>query len=204
MVTIQPIELAHTNFRAELRSNNISRNLPTVDLIGIENLEAIFGKVLTILEIGKGNFVDGFDLGDLLQVWPLLKSFNTIKSSLPNVKAEIDDLTVEETQYLVDLLASGIVKTFKSDDVEDSIEGVEALKEILSGIIELVKVIRDATEDGITIDDLDTVPLLKDIAKDFYLNFNNAMKEAKDLHNDEFAELATVTARVIFLIAKGD
>lgn len=173
----------------------------TVEKFGISKTKYVIDNAFDILNNLLDTFGDGVQVWDLKAMPGLGKDVYDIATSYSDVKKEASDYSAIEIKEIVDSYGRRAIELFWTNSGEDYY-GIENLKVLVETINELMILIVEQTKDGVSIDDIDSIPEIKDLLKQAISLCPEAKKELYDLNASEIALLGSDLAMRVLLLVK--
>lgn len=168
---------------------------------GIDKTKYALDNSLEILKKLLEVFEDGVQFTDSFALFGIGKDFYDIASVYKDVKKEATDYSVAEIEKIISEYVDKAIKLFWTNSKEDY-KGIDNISALMDIIFELYKIVITYTKDGITIDDVDAVPELKDLLKKAIPLIPEAKEEIDDLTGKEIALLSSNLASHLFILFK--
>lgn len=171
-----------------------------VEVFGISKTKYAIDNAFDILQNLLDTFGDGVQVWDLKAMPGLGKDFYDIAKVYDEVKKEASDYSPIEVKEIIDSYGERAIELFWTNQGDDYY-GIENLKVMINAINELLILVINNSSDGITLEDLDAVPEIRDIIQTAISVAPEAKKEMYELNASEIALLGSdIAMRVLLLI----
>lgn len=166
---------------------------------GINKTKYALDNALDILKKMLDVFEDGVQFSDSFALFGIGKDFYDIASAYQDVKKEALDYSAKEIEEIIKEFSERAIRIFWTNSQEDY-KGIDNILKIIDAIYDLYSVIIKYTKDGVTVDDVDSIPELKDIILRGIKYSPEAKLEIDDLNAKEIAVIASNLASRLFIL----